>query len=116
METVTAERVGAHGGVDLADPDVIRQARRRRAVHQLHKGEEDMLRHRIDHLRRKAARMRIGNGKRAVLAEAARLQQLDQTLKLALEGRFAHKLHPDAPTDLERRVIRLVNDIHAAGN
>jgi hypothetical protein len=112
---VTAERVGAHKGVDLADHDVLRQARRRRAANTLHQGEAQLLRHRIDHLRRKAARMPIGNGRRKASAEADRLQALSAALAQALEGRFPHKLHPELPTVLERRVVRLINDIAAAG-
>lgn len=114
--TLTAERIGAHTGVDLADHDVLREARRRRAANTLHHGEEQLLRHRIDHLRRKAARMPIGNGRRKVRAEADRLQALSTALVQALEGRFPHKLHPELPTVLERRVARLINDIVAAGS
>lgn len=115
--TLTRERVGGHQGVDLADAGVMAEARRRRAARHLEQGEADLLRHRIDHLRRKAARMRIGNGRRKVLAETARLQQLGHALDQALEGRFPHKLSPNhAPTPLEARVVRLINDIAAAGH
>lgn len=113
MSVHARKDVGALTGMDLSGDGWLKQARlkRARAVFEPEVIEEvSRLVRRVAWLRRKAARLPIGNGKSKTLLEAARLQALAALLPAALSPRPIQKF-PPVGSRHEQRAIRLLNEL-----